>query len=86
MLLQVKGVGPWSVTMFQMFHLGHADVLPLGDLAVRRGLAHLYNIDDKNLEAMQQMTAAWEPYRSVGAWYMWRVKTQPKRKPKKSAS
>lgn len=69
MLQQVKGVGPWSVTMFQLFHLGHADVLPLGDLGVRRGLAHLYNIkDDKDTAAMQQVTQAWAPYRSVGSW------------------
>lgn len=87
LLLPVKGLGPWSVCMLRMFHLGHADVLPLGDLGVRRGLAHLYNIkDDKDTETMQRVTEAWRPYRSVGAWYLWRVKTPPQRKAKKQSS
>ncbi len=84
MLLQVKGVGPWSVTMFRMFHLGHADVLPLGDLGVRKGLAHLYNLKDPtDVKTMEEITAAWQPYRSVGSWYMWRLNTPPIRKRKK---
>lgn len=85
MLLQVKGLGPWSVTMFQMFHLGHADVMPLGDLGVRRGLAHLYKSavkDDKDTAGMERVTQSWAPYRSVGAWYMWRVKVPRRTKAK----
>lgn len=81
LLLQVKGVGPWSVTMFRMFHLGHADVLPLGDLGVRKGLAHLYGLRDPgDVVRMEELTAAWQPYRSVGSWYMWRLETPPIRR------
>ena len=43
-LTKVKGIGPWSVDMFSMFQLGHPDVLPLGDLAVVKGMAALYNL------------------------------------------
>jgi DNA-3-methyladenine glycosylase II len=32
----VKGLGRWSADMFLMFHLGREDVLPVGDLGVRR--------------------------------------------------
>jgi len=30
--------------MFSMFHLGRPDVLPVGDLGVRNGMKHLYNL------------------------------------------
>jgi DNA-3-methyladenine glycosylase II len=36
MLTAVKGIGPWSVTMFEMFFLGNTDILPVGDLGVRK--------------------------------------------------
>lgn len=35
-LIRVKGVGPWTVDMFSMFHLGRPDVLPVGDLGVKK--------------------------------------------------
>jgi 3-methyladenine DNA glycosylase/8-oxoguanine DNA glycosylase len=35
-LTAVRGIGPWTVHMFSMFHLGRPDVLPVGDLAVRK--------------------------------------------------
>jgi DNA-3-methyladenine glycosylase II len=35
-LTAVRGIGPWTVDMFSMFHLGRPDVLPVGDLAVRK--------------------------------------------------
>ena len=35
-LVAVKGLGPWTVDMFLMFHLGRPDVLPVGDLGIRR--------------------------------------------------
>lgn len=35
-LTAVRGVGPWTVDMFSMFHLGRPDVLPVGDLGVRK--------------------------------------------------
>lgn len=40
-LLAVRGVGPWSLDMVSMFVLGAPDVLPAGDLGVRKGLARL---------------------------------------------
>lgn len=36
MLTAVRGIGPWTVDMFAMFHLGRPDVLPTGDLGVRK--------------------------------------------------
>jgi 3-methyladenine DNA glycosylase/8-oxoguanine DNA glycosylase len=38
-LLAVKGIGQWTCEIFLMFHLERPNVLPLGDLGVRKGIA-----------------------------------------------
>ncbi len=73
-LTAVRGVGVWTAQMFLMFQLGRLDVLPVGDLGVRRGMQVAYGLDDTPSPA--EATAIgepWAPYRSVGAWYMWRA-------------
>lgn len=73
-LTAVRGVGVWTAQMFLMFQLGRLDVLPVGDLGVRRGMQVAYGLDDTPSPA--EATAIgepWTPYRSVGAWYMWRA-------------
>jgi DNA-3-methyladenine glycosylase II len=45
MLTQVKGIGVWTVHMFLIFSLGRLDVLPVGDLGVRRAIERLYGFD-----------------------------------------
>lgn len=73
-LTHVKGLGPWSVDMFAMFHLGLPDVLPVGDLGVRRGMQILYGLKDlPNAKQMAELAERWRPWRSVGSYYMWRV-------------
>ncbi|XP_073108746.1 alkylbase DNA glycosidase-like protein mag2 [Elaeis guineensis] len=74
MLTMVKGIGAWSVHMFMIFSLHRPDVLPVGDLGVRKGVQVLYGLDDiPRPSQMEQLCEIWRPYRSVGAWYMWRL-------------
>jgi DNA-3-methyladenine glycosylase II len=73
-LTAVKGLGEWSAHMFMIFGLGRLDVLPTGDLGVRKAVMNLY--DFKQLpEPAQMITIAnknhWHPYESVAAWYCW---------------
>ncbi len=73
-LVQVRGVGPWTVDMLLMFNLARLDVLPVGDFGVRAGYAKLYG--HAAPVSPQQLVAAaapWAPYRSVASWYLWRV-------------
>ncbi|CEP11925.1 hypothetical protein [Parasitella parasitica] len=80
-LIQVKGIGQWTVDMFLMLNLKHSDILPLGDLGVRRGVAQHFNLtvpsDTKKVfplpHHMVKMTDIWRPYRSVGSWLMWKI-------------
>lgn len=73
MLSMVKGIGSWSVHMFMIFSLHRPDVLPVSDLGVRKGVQLLNGLDDlPRPSQMEQLCEKWKPYRSVGAWYMWR--------------
>ncbi|WP_428267189.1 DNA-3-methyladenine glycosylase family protein [Haliangium sp.] len=74
MLTQVKGIGPWSVDMFLIFGLMRPDVLPVGDLGVRKGVQAYFGTEAlPDAEEMTALSEGWRPYRSVASWYMWRV-------------
>ncbi|XP_009804698.1 alkylbase DNA glycosidase-like protein mag2 [Nicotiana tabacum] len=73
MLSMVKGIGSWSVHMFMIFSLHRPDVLPVSDLGVRKGVQMLYGLEElPRPSQMEQLCEKWRPYRSIGAWYMWR--------------
>jgi len=73
-LVAVKGIGEWTAHMFLMFHLGRPDVLPTGDLGVRKAMMMAYNLRKlPTPQRMHQIAKHWKPYRSAGAWYMWRI-------------
>jgi DNA-3-methyladenine glycosylase II len=74
MLLPVRGIGPWSVHMFLMFALARPDVLPVGDLGIQKGMQRHFGLRKlPGADRMTKLAAPWRPYRSVAAWYMWRL-------------
>ncbi|MEZ4366540.1 MAG: hypothetical protein R2939_09670 [Kofleriaceae bacterium] len=76
-LLPVLGIGPWSVDMFLMFALARPDVLPTGDLGVQKGMQRHFGLRSlPSPAAMEQLAAPWRPFRTAGAWYMWRLLEQ----------
>ena len=71
-LTDITGVGPWTARMYLLFVLDRPDVLPLGDLAVRRGIEALYaDGDELTCGEMREIAEAWRPYRSVATRYIW---------------
>lgn len=73
-LVELRGVGRWTVEMLLIFSLGRMDVMPCDDYGVRVGLMHLCELDDMpKRKVFPELTDAWAPYRSVGAWYLWRL-------------
>lgn len=73
-LVQVRGVGRWTAEMLLIFYLGRPDVLPVGDLGVRKGFQIAYR--RPGLPTEDQLHAhgeRWRPYRSVASWYLWRA-------------
>jgi DNA-3-methyladenine glycosylase II len=72
-LTSVKGIGKWTAQMFMMFRLGRPDVLPGLDLGVRVAVQLAYNL--RRMPTPQEVLtrgAAWSPYSSFAAWYLWR--------------
>lgn len=73
-LVQVRGVGVWTVHMVLMFRLGRTDVLPTGDYGVRKGFARVYGLKDlPSPKVMEAHAERWRPYRSIASWYLWRA-------------
>jgi DNA-3-methyladenine glycosylase II len=71
-LIAVKGLGRWSIDMFLMFHLGRADVLPVGDLGIRKAIQVHYGLDELPKPAeTEQIAEAWRPYRTLACLYLW---------------
>ena len=72
-LTQVKGIGVWTAHMFLMFALRRPNVLPTGDFGVRMAMKKYYK--KRKLpkpDQMEKIAKAWEPYRSVACWYLWK--------------
>jgi DNA-3-methyladenine glycosylase II len=73
-LIEVRGVGQWTVEMLLIFQLGRPDVLPIHDFGVRSGFRHAYRLNDlpkpKDLLAHGE---CWRPFRTTAAWYLWRA-------------
>ena len=68
----VKGLGRWSADMFLMFHLGREDVLPVGDLGVRRAVERAYDLPEiPDAESLQNIARPWSPHRTLASFYLW---------------
>ena len=73
-LVALRGVGPWSVHMFQMFYLNRPDVLPTKDFGVRKGVMRLYGLRDMPSEAkVEEIAEQWRPHRTLASMYMWQA-------------
>lgn len=80
-LCAVKGIGQWTVDMFLMHDLHHSDILPLGDLAVRKGVAEHFGVKLSNEKSsknkippeLAENSEIWRPYRTIGSVLMWKI-------------
>ncbi|TBR11975.1 MAG: DNA-3-methyladenine glycosylase 2 family protein [Candidatus Nitrosotenuis sp.] len=76
-LTQVKGIGRWTAEMFLIFSLGRPDVLPVGDLGLRKGIQRLYSMPRLPEKGeIEQIAEKWRPYRTVATWYIWKSLNQ----------
>jgi DNA-3-methyladenine glycosylase II len=72
-LVQVKGIGRWSVEMFLIFHMMRPNVLPVGDLGLQRAMERAYNAGELLTKAeMREIGEKWTPWSTVATWYLWR--------------
>jgi DNA-3-methyladenine glycosylase II len=72
-LVAVKGLGTWTAQMFLMFHLERPDVLPTGDLGIRRAIERAYGLDAlPDAATIERIAEPWRPYRTLACRYLWR--------------
>jgi DNA-3-methyladenine glycosylase II len=72
-LVAVKGLGLWTAQMFLMFHLDRPDVLPTGDLGIRRAIERAYGLDGlPDPATMERIAESWRPHRTLACRYLWR--------------
>jgi DNA-3-methyladenine glycosylase II len=68
----LKGIGPWTAESYLLFCVGHPDVFPAGDLALRSavhdGLGLLRRPDEATL---RKLAGEWAPWRAVAARLFW---------------
>jgi DNA-3-methyladenine glycosylase II len=77
-LVQVRGIGRWTAEMFLLGTLGRLDVWPVGDYGVRAGFASAWGLPEiPTPAALLDLGEVFRPYRSVVAWYCWRVVDNP---------
>jgi len=68
-LAGIKGIGPWTLSIFRIMVLREPDVLPLGDVGLERAIANVYG-RPRSVECLGEK---WRPFRSVACWYLWRT-------------
>ena len=78
-LVSVKGIGLWSAQIFLIVHLHRPDVLPVGDLGIRKAVMTRYGL--AALPGPDEVTAIaqpWRPYRTLASLFLWRsLRTAP---------
>ena len=71
---QVHGIGEWTAHMLLIFTLYRSDVLPVGDLAIRKGFQKLYNMKSlPTKKEMQTRAMPWASHASIASWYLWKL-------------
>ena len=72
-LIEIKGVGNWTIHMFLMFSYGSSNIFPTGDLGFLKAISKLYKvqlpISERKLKLLYKK---WTPYSSQATWYLWR--------------
>jgi DNA-3-methyladenine glycosylase II len=72
-LVAVNGLGPWSADLFLMFQLQRPDILPVGDLGIRRAVMVRYGLAAMPTPAeVERIAEPWRPYRTLASLFLWR--------------
>lgn len=73
-LTSIKGVGVWTVHMLLIFCMARLNVLPVGDLGIRRAVERNYELPGLPTPEQVAMIASqrnWHPYESIASRYLW---------------
>ena len=78
-LIQLKGIGHWTVDVFLIHALQRSDIFPLGDIALVNSLKLIKQLPpDTTKEAMLAIAESWRPYRTIASMLLWHAYIQRK--------
>ena len=71
-LTEIKGIGPWSADIYLLFCLGHSDIFPAGDLALRNAISDALGANERlSIDEVAEIAVKWSPWRGVAARLFW---------------
>lgn len=72
-LLQIKGLGQWTIEMFLLLALCRTDIAPSADFIFKKELKKIMQLTDTPKRGqINKITEHWRPWRSLAVWYLWR--------------
>lgn len=71
-LIQIKGVGKWTIEMFMIFILFRLDVFSKGDIALINSIKSNYHITDLSNNQLQELISKWSPYNTIASLILWK--------------
>ncbi len=72
-LIQIRGIGRWTAEMFLIFNLLRPNILPLDDVGLLKGISiNYFSGEPVSRSDAREVSANWEPFRTVATWYLWR--------------
>ena len=72
-LVQIRGIGRWTAEMFLIFNMLRPNVMPLDDPGLIRGISiNYFSGEPVSRSDAREVSANWEPWRTVATWYLWR--------------
>jgi DNA-3-methyladenine glycosylase II len=73
-LTAIPGIGPWTVQGMLILALGRQDVVLPGDLALRKSIQRVYQLDHLPSQAeVVEMAERWRPYRTLATAYLYQA-------------
>ena len=71
-LIQLKGIGNWTVDVYLMHALCRTDLFPLGDVALVNSLKRVKKLkSETSKEKMLAIAEPWRPYRTIASMILW---------------
>ncbi len=69
--ISIKGIGPWTMDMYEMFVLKNLNHFSFKDLGLIEGLRHIYSNQKLEIDDMKKVSLLWSPYQSIVAHFLW---------------
>ena len=74
MLINIKGIGQWTINNYKIFALQDIDAWPTADLALQEAVKIIKQLNNRpNQDEMEKIGKTWKPYRGAAALFLWHL-------------